>query len=148
MDAATLSIGKVCTESLDATRAKSLLEAAFGRKLRDSYKLQGEYALVAGNYDAMALVKKTPLASYLDKFAVAPSLQGNGMGKKLWKTLCKTENKLFWRSKKSNPINEWYEKKADGKAARGKWVVYWKNLNGEEAKKVILFAALLPESFE
>lgn len=153
-------------ESVDIPRLYSLIGAAFGVPLPAGYienlaasgKLKRLY--ISEEYRGAAVVLNTeamgPGVSYLDKFAVDPSAQGDKLGEILWRAMVQRERKLFWRSRSSNRVNPWYYEqsdgcyKANGKAlgkATGQWTVFWRNMNETEAMKAIEIALALPPTF-
>jgi len=136
-------------DQLDLDALTTLLEQSFGHRLdRDAYfeRLRGclDYVIIAGDYDAAAIVtaERGPAdgpavapVSYLDKFAVLPSLQGDGTVDFLWGAL-RDESfglglldalnpnggkggygkgiDLVWRSRAGNPVNRWYFERSSG----------------------------------
>jgi bifunctional N-acetylglutamate synthase/kinase len=96
--------------------------------------------------------------SYLDKFAVDPSAQGDKLGEVLWKAMVQRERKLFWRSRTSNRVNPWYYEQSDGcykasgtsrrdGAPTGQWTVFWRNMGDDEVMKAVDIALALPATF-
>ncbi|MEP7097463.1 MAG: hypothetical protein ABI748_07340, partial [Dokdonella sp.] len=63
--------------------------------------------------------------SYLDKFAVADDAQGEGLGRAAWQIMRAENPKLFWRSRRHNVINQFYDAESDGCYKEPKWKVYW-----------------------
>ena len=62
--------------------------------------------------------------AYMDKFAVTPTAQGEGVGAALWQQIRSRYPKLYWRSRADNPVNSWYNKQSDFCIRRGKWQVF------------------------
>ena len=50
--------------------------------------------------------------------------------------------KLFWRSKRTNPINGWYFQQADGSYQAGEWTVFWYGLESFEQMRDCVERAL------
>lgn len=138
--------------SINKDKCTKLLEASFRQRLdQDSYYARLErdmdFIIVAGegetDYQAAAIVTRekdtedpvsTPI-SYLDKFAVLPSLQGDGTVDFMW-TALRDETfglglldalnpnggkegighgvDLVWRSRADNPVNKWYFERSNG----------------------------------
>jgi amino-acid N-acetyltransferase len=127
----------------DLTR---LLEASFGKRLDqrpfyDRLERTLDFAIIAGDYEGAAIVTdegrqtgSEPIA-YLDKFAVLPSLQGDGTVDFLWGALRDESfglglldalnnnggrggrgvgRDLVWRSRRDNPVNKWYFERSNG----------------------------------
>lgn len=142
---------------IDKTKLNALLEQSFGRKL-DSASFYArlekklDFVIVAGDYVGAAIVtnEDDPVSgkpiSYLDKFAVLPSHQGDGTVDFLWVALHdetyglghpfsanpnggkggKGEGRdLVWRSRSKNPVNKWYFDRSSGHLRMGSWVLFW-----------------------
>nr|XP_039332866.1 N-acetylglutamate synthase, mitochondrial isoform X4 [Saimiri boliviensis boliviensis] len=101
-------------DNLDQGRLVNLVNASFGKKLRDDYlaslrpRLHSIY--VSEGYNAAAILTMEPVLGgtpYLDKFVVSSSRQGQGSGQMLWECLLRDLQTLFWRSRVTNPINPW-----------------------------------------
>ncbi|KDR85355.1 hypothetical protein GALMADRAFT_132058 [Galerina marginata CBS 339.88] len=156
---------------IDKTKMNRLLEESFKRDLdHDSfYKRLSkvlDFVIVAGDYAGAAIVTKEPSfngsepISYLDKFAVLPSHQGDGTVDFLWVALHdesyglghpfsanpnggkggKGEGRdLVWRSRSDNPVNKWYFERSSGHVRLGSWVLFWcdaeKRLKIEEGRR-------------
>ncbi|PCH33739.1 mitochondrial amino-acid acetyltransferase [Wolfiporia cocos MD-104 SS10] len=146
------------TQEIDKDKLKALLEQSFKRTLDDAPFWERldkhlDYAIVAGDYAGAAIVTREhePGASsrpitYLDKFAVLPSHQGDGTVDFLWVALHDEsyglglpfsanpnggkEGKgegtdLVWRSRADNPVNKWYFERSSGHLRMGPWVLFW-----------------------
>jgi amino-acid N-acetyltransferase len=144
-------------DEIDKKKLSALLEQSFNRTLNDDsyYKRLSaslDYIIVAGDYAGAAIVTNelsskfsTPF-SYLDKFAVLPSHQGDGTVDFLWVALHdesyglglpfaanpnggkggKGEGcDLVWRSRSDNPVNKWYFERSTGHFRIGSWVLFW-----------------------
>jgi amino-acid N-acetyltransferase len=134
-----------CTRLLEASFRQTLnADSFYGRLAQDM-----DFIIVAGeagtdsDYQAAAIVTKerdlddpssSPI-SYLDKFAVLPSLQGDGTVDFMW-TALRDETfglglldalnpnggkqgfgfgtDLVWRSRADNPVNKWYSERSNG----------------------------------
>lgn len=139
-------------KQIDQEKCTKLLEASFRQKLNaEKYyaRLANDldFIIVAGegegDYQAAAIVTRerdgenassSPI-SYLDKFAVLPSLQGDGTVDFMW-TALRDETfglglldalnpnggkegigfgtDLVWRSRADNPVNKWYFERSNG----------------------------------
>lgn len=155
---------------IDKTKMTNLLEQSFGRKLDQSFykRLANvlDFVIVAGDYAGAAIVTNEPSLtgskpiSYLDKFAVLPSHQGDGTVDFLWVALHdesyglghpssvnpnggkggKGEGRdLVWRSRADNPVNKWYFERSSGHMRLGSWVLFWcdaeKRLKTQEGRR-------------
>ena len=146
---------------VDKDKLTALLEASFGKTL-DAAPFYArmdrdlDFCIVAGDYKGVAMVtnelpadwdpppprttepgaaEPMPIA-YLDKFAVLPSLQGDGTVDFLWGALRDESfglglqdalnpnvggkhglgvgRDLVWRSRSNNPVNKWYFERSNG----------------------------------
>ena len=106
---------------------KDLLEQSFQRRLHDSYfdDLPLEYVLMSESGGAAAVVLRgIDGLPYLDKFAVTPEAQGSGLGAAVWQHLVQLCPQLYWRSRISNPVTQWYFDQADSSMRKGGWVAF------------------------
>ena len=105
--------------TIDVPRLEGLLKKSFhGRPPVPGYLEGLEQNLhrlyMTDNYEgAVILTKEDGIATpYMDKFAVSKLMQGTGTGKALWKRVIQDEPRLWWRSRKGNPVNSWYHEVA------------------------------------
>ncbi|KAG9028995.1 Amino-acid acetyltransferase, mitochondrial [Tulasnella sp. UAMH 9824] len=149
---------------IDKDKMTKLLEASFRRTLKadEFYERMDkvlDYVIVAGDYAGACIVTEEPIPdstsgrrslSYLDKFAVHPSHQGDGTVDFLWVALhdesfgcglthalnpnqggkmgLGTGRDLVWRSRTNNPANRWYYERSSGHlrlGAKGEWTMFW-----------------------
>ena len=168
-------------QDIDRTKMTYLLETSFRRVLDQEafYKrLESslDYVIVAGDYAGAAIVTNEPVQhssltespspgshfpiTYLDKFAVLPTHQGDGTVDFLWVALHDESyglghpfsvnpnggkegqgegRDLVWRSRANNPVNKWYFERSTGHVRVGEWVLFWcdaeKRLRIEEGRK-------------
>lgn len=158
-------------QDIDKAKMTALLEQSFKRTLdQEAFysRLSNvlDYVIVAGDYVGAAIVTDEPSMfggepiSYLDKFAVLPSHQGDGTVDFLWVALHdesyglghpfsanpnggkggKGEGRdLVWRSRADNPVNKWYFERSTGHMRMGSWVLFWcdaeKRLKIEEGRR-------------
>ncbi|OBZ79707.1 Amino-acid acetyltransferase, mitochondrial [Grifola frondosa] len=160
---------------IDKPKMKTLLEQSFKRTLDEEpfwarLERDLDYVIVAGDYAGAAIVTSEPCPAgasdayapitYLDKFAVLPSNQGDGTVDFLWVALHdesyglglpfsanpnggkegKGEGRdLVWRSRANNPVNKWYFERSSGHIRMGDWVLFWcdaeKRLKTEEGRR-------------
>lgn len=159
-----------CNE-LDKQKLTALLEQSFGRTLdtQSFYRRLEQtldFVIVAGDYVGAAVVTNEPRSdsadpiSYLDKFAVLPSHQGDGTVDFLWVALHDESyglghpfsanpnggkggegegHDLVWRSRANNPVNKWYFERSSGHVRMGQWVLFWcdaeKRLKVEQGRR-------------
>ncbi|KIK70824.1 hypothetical protein GYMLUDRAFT_210330 [Collybiopsis luxurians FD-317 M1] len=158
-------------DGIDQTKMNALLEQSFGRALegKDFYerlKRTLDFVIIAGDYAGAAIVTNEPCPnlsqpiSYLDKFAVLPSHQGDGTVDFLWVALHDESyglghpfsanpnggkegqgegRDLVWRSRANNPVNKWYFERSSGHVRMGDWVLFWcdaeKRLKTEQGRR-------------
>lgn len=112
---------------LDVAKLRDLLESSFGKSIKDGYFStdQDVDVFLATSYRAAAIVKSVMGTPYLDKLAVTPEAQGDGIAGSLWRRLRADYERMFWRSRHQNPINDWYARNSDGFLRTEMWCVYW-----------------------
>ncbi|KAJ6604505.1 mitochondrial amino-acid acetyltransferase [Mycena vulgaris] len=159
------------TNDIDRPKLNALLEQSFGRILDQKAFYQRleqtlDFVIIAGDYVGAAIVTNEPCEgstapiSYLDKFAVLPSHQGDGTVDFLWVALHDESyglghpfsanpnggkggmgegRDLVWRSRANNPVNKWYFERSSGHIRMGSWVLFWcdaeKRLKLEQASR-------------
>jgi acetylglutamate kinase len=114
-----------------------LIESAFGRRLSPDYfeRTSLHRAYVSENYRAAVIVTREHLdggmdCAYLDKFAVLDEAQGEGLGRAVWQVMRDENPRLFWRSRRGNPVNSFYYAESDGCIKQPHWKVFWYGLDG------------------
>ena len=134
--------------AVDVERLRSLLDSAFGRPVHDTFfTKRPEHIYLDDDYRGAAVVLETPLGAYLSKFAVEREAQGEGIGGDLWDTLTAENAVLFWRSRRSNPIDSWYIRQCDGMLRQGEWNVFWRGFAPEDIAPAVAYAMRQPEDF-
>jgi acetylglutamate kinase len=127
---------------------RQLLDSAFGRPLRDSFFARDIDTLYLDEeYRGVAIVQNTSLGSYLNKFAVEREAQGEGLGRDIWEMLTREHPRLFWRSRRHNPIDPWYIQQCDGMMRVDHWHIFWKGFPPKLLADAIAFALAEPEDF-
>ena len=122
----------------------SLIETCFRCVLKPEYfeRLELERVLMAASGRAAAVVTRGGHGfAYMDKFAVTPDAQGEGVGAALWKQVRSRFSKLYWRSRCDNPVNGWYNQQSDFCIRQGKWRVF-----GYGADTVATISALVADA--
>jgi acetylglutamate kinase len=131
-------IVKKSFRGLNKVRIKKLLNESFGKSLVPEYFDEAvECVIVDKDYCGLMVIKNLDGVPYLDKFAVAKSAQGNGLGKAMWNFMRNRYDRLIWRAAPSNQISNWYLKNCDGMQKSGSWVIFWYNLDRSKAAKLI-----------
>ena len=129
----------LCYSSLneiDREKLTALIETSFAGRLLPGYldALQPSIHRIylSESYHAVAIVTKDQhdpaSVPYLDKFAVAKVSQSEGTGQALWSVLRREIPALYWRSRRSNPINPWYFERSDGSLVSEPWIIFWYGL--------------------
>lgn len=119
-------------KKLDLKRLKALVESGFGRKLHADYfeKTKPYKIYVSEHYRAALILTLEDGIPHLDKFAVSDDAQGEGLGRAAWQVMRAGNERLFWRSRSDNAINDFYFDEADGCLKGERWNVFWYGLNG------------------
>lgn len=135
-------------DQVDVPRLRALLEECFGRTLAPDYftSKQPYRIYLAESYRATAILTLEQVGAhevpYLDKFAVTPEAQGEGVGGSIWQRMRREVPKVFWRSRGDNPVNGWYAQQADGLYKGGHWWVFWCNMHDFDEIRVAVACAL------
>ena len=114
-------------DGLDLPRLRQLVESAFGRRLAADYfeRTALHRAYVSENYRAAVILTNEEEGIYLDKFAVLDDAQGEGLGRAVWEVMREQVPRLFWRSRRGNPVNAFYFAECDGCIKQPRWKVFW-----------------------
>ncbi len=133
---------------VDRPRLVRLLEDSFGKRLRDPGCLDHVAEIyVQEQYHGAALLERHPAGLYLSKFAVGTEARGEGLAQELWRDMVRDHAAIFWRARRTNPFNSWYEKQADGTHQAGAWRVFWRGIRVEDIQAVIAYSLARPEDF-
>ncbi len=133
---------------LDASRLVALLETSFGKPLCQRGFLDAATAFyVERDYKGAAILEPFGLLMYLSKFAVQAEARGDGLAQELWRAITADHQAVFWRSSHRNPINQWYDRQADGSHRSGRWKVYWRGVDAARIPDIIEDALARPEDF-
>lgn len=119
-------------EQMDLPRLKQLIESGFGRALTPDYfeATRPWRIYVSANYRAALVLTEENGIPHLDKFAVADDAQGEGLGRAAWDVMRAEVPRLFWRSRSTNAINDFYFSQAEGALKGDPWTVFWYGLEG------------------
>jgi acetylglutamate kinase len=112
---------------IDLARLEALLESSFRKPLAGDYfeRTRLHRAYVTRSYRAAALLTLENGISHLDKFAVSDEARGEGLGRATWVRMRQDHPKLYWRSRRENPINDFYFQESDGCVKGTPWNVFW-----------------------
>ena len=108
-------------------RVSEQVERAFGRALAPGWSAglkQPDVLLSKTGRAAAVVVEGVDGLSYLEKFAVTPEAQGEGLAAAMWQVLCARYPAFYWRSRQANPVTSWYFQQADASLRSGKWVAF------------------------
>jgi len=134
--------------SLDASRLVALLESSFGKPLCQRGFLDSATAFyVERDYKGAAILEPFGELMYLSKFAVQAEARGDGMAQELWRVVTADHQAIFWRSNLRNPINQWYDRQADGSHRLGRWKVYWRGIEANRLPDIIANTFARAEDF-
>jgi len=114
-------------EGVDRERLRELIESSFGRRLVPDYfeRTRPGHVYISENYRAAMVLTEEEGLPYLDKFAVLDETQGEGLGRAVWQVMRADHAQLFWRSRRGNAINPFYDAECDGSLKQEYWKVYW-----------------------
>lgn len=142
-------------QGLSRDRIRRLIARSFGRKLARGYfsgafsrKYPLQSVILDSGYRGIAVIRSVKGYDYLDKFAVRPDAQGEGLANDLWESIVEERSAFFWRSRNENPINSWYLRRADGVVRHGQWRIWWKGMPEEEIPALIRIAVEIEETLE
>ncbi|WP_397607548.1 acetylglutamate kinase [Silanimonas sp.] len=121
-------------DQVDLPRLKHLIESGFGRALTlDYFESTVPWRIyVSANYRAALVLTEENGIPHLDKFAVADDAKGEGLGRAAWDVMRAETPRLFWRSRSTNAINDFYFDQSEGALKGDPWTVFWYGLEGFE----------------
>lgn len=135
-------------EGVDPERLLTLIQEAFGKPLRDPARLaEASDIYLETRYRGAVILEPHPAGKYLSKFTVGTQARGEGVAQELWDEACRNQPALFWRSRGANPVNQWYERHADGHHREEDWTVFWRGIRVERLPGVIGYALARPSDF-
>ena len=126
----------------------TLLEHSFQRRpKRDLIMASATEVYLELSMRAAAVIEPHAAGSYLSKFAVGTEARGEGLAGDLWQRMRGDHPHMFWRARNDNPVNQWYDKRADGHHAQDPWRVYWSGVAAPHLPAIIDFCVNRPEDF-
>lgn len=130
-------------DELDRERLAELISSGFGRRLAPDYfdTVVPLRVYVSEHYRAAIVLLDHDGQVYMDKFAVVEDAQGEGLGRAIWDVMRAETPRLFWRSRRRNPINEFYFAHADGAVKLDDWTVFWTGMTDWDAIRTAVDAA-------
>lgn len=138
----------LCGHPVDRQRLHSLLQESFGRTPKPAALDSATHIYWETAWRGAVLLEQHPVGLYLSKFAVGPEARGEGLAQELWEAVCKNHPSFFWRSRKGNPINQWYDRQADGRHGTMEWMIFWRGANANALPGMIAFCESRPSDFE
>ncbi len=134
--------------SLDLQALKSSIEFGFEKPvISELADWPVKTIFIEQNYRGGAILTEVANLTYLSKFWVVKEAQGEGIARDIWDVLVKKNHKFFWRSRLSNPFNDWYIKSCDGMQVSGNWRVFWRGLETQDIQTAIDNAIAVSEDF-
>ena len=136
-------------DQLDREKLLKLFERSFGRPLENTDFLnQIGRIYLEENYRGVALLMDRPEGMYLSKFSVDTDARGEGIAQEIWLRMEAECPSLFWRSRKTNSINRWYTRVADGLHREDPWILFWKGVDPNHIPEIRRWVLSLPEDFK
>ena len=129
----------------------SLLENTFGKRLKPNFfaEIKLKSIFISESGQAVALVTEGHDGKpYLNKFAVTPQAQGQGLGKAIWEQMLLIYPQIYWRSRSTNKINSWYYKQADCSYKQDNWIVFSCGMPLPQALDCLQVAANYADSWQ
>jgi acetylglutamate synthase len=138
---------------------QELLEQSFARPLIATYWTYEPLQAIIHekHYRAAAILKTHSAWLYLDKFAVAPSMQRKGLGTLLFSMVVRyaLQNApgVFWRTAIEGQACSWFMEQAEryggGYSIQGKWMIGWiGTFDMQDQKDIVNYAMEKEVSFE
>ncbi|HUF67732.1 MAG TPA: acetylglutamate kinase [Longimicrobiales bacterium] len=114
-------------KDVDRDRLRALIESSFGRPLADDYfeTTRPHRVYCSEHYRAAIVLTRNRKLTYMDKFVVSDDAQGEGLGRAIWHVMRTGNPSLYWRSRRGNPIDEFYFANSDGAIKDDHWTVFW-----------------------
>jgi ribosomal protein S18 acetylase RimI-like enzyme len=134
-------------QTLEKARVLALLEESFKKTPKPDAVDEVTRVYLEENYRGAVLLEEQPEGLYLSKFAVGPEARGEGLAQELWDEVCKNHRAFFWRSRAGNPVNQWYDRQADGHFASGSWKIFWRGMSAASLPGLIAFCEKRPADF-
>ncbi len=127
---------------------QNIIESSFkGKLIHNYYDSNKRTFLLSDCNRAVISISELNDFCYMDKFAVLSDARGEGLGSAIWKKMVRNNKKIFWRSRISNPINNFYKNVCDGFQKNNQWLIFWIGENQvQEIAKYIEYALNQPET--
>lgn len=142
------AIGSHDFQTLEKERLMKLLQDSFKKTPKPDALSQVTTVYLEENYRGAVLLEEQAEGLYLSKFAVGPEARGEGLAQELWDEVCKNHVSFFWRSRVGNPVNQWYDRQADGYYTSGNWMIFWRAMPAGLLPGLVEFCITRPSDFE
>ena len=134
---------------IDVKEMISAMERAFGKPFKTKrFDEDIHLAFLEPDFRAGAIFKTLADQPYLSKFWVSPEARGEGLARDVWDRITEELPQFFWRSRATNPFNEWYVKSCDGMQKSGDWRIFWKGLEADTLQTAIQAAIATQDDFD
>jgi acetylglutamate kinase len=122
-------------KDVDRDRLRALIESSFGKPLADDYfeTTRPHRVYRSEHYRAAIVLTRNRKLAYMDKFVVSDDAQGEGLGRAIWRVMRTGNPNLYWRSRRGNPIDEFYFANSDGAIKDDHWTVFWYGITDWDA---------------
>lgn len=135
-------------KTLNMKRLKASIESGFDKSIISKIsKWPVESIYLEENYRGGAILTDLSGMKYLSKFWVVKEAQGEGIARDIWDVLVSENSRFFWRSRLTNPFNDWYIKSCDGMQVSDQWRVFWRGLKSDEIQLAVDSATAVAEDF-
>ena len=75
--------------------------------------------------------------------------QGEGLGRAVWQVMREQVPRLFWRSRRGNPVNPFYFAECDGCLKQPRWKVFWYGFDSlDDIGRCVAHCATRPATLE
>ena len=126
-------------QTLKKSKLLVLLEESFRKTPRPDAVDAVTKIYLEEDYRGAVMLEEQPEGLYLAKFAVGPEARGEGLAQELWAEVCENHPAFFWRSRTGNPVNQWYDRQADGYTTAGDWQIFWRGMSADSLPGLIAF---------
>ena len=133
------TIEKTDLAGLDSAKLMLLLEDSFKKSPIPHAVDDVSTVYLETGYRGAVLLEEQEAGLYLSKFAVGPQARGEGLAQELWDEVCLNHSAFFWRSRTGNPVNQWYDRQADGYFTAGQWIVFWRGISADAIPRIVDF---------
>ena len=134
-------------QTLDKSKLLVLLEESFKKKPKDGVLDAVTTIYLDEACRGAVLLEEHAEGLYLSKFAVGSEARGEGLAQELWAEVCEKHSAFFWRSRVGNPVNQWYDRQADGFYTTDDWMVFWRGMSAKALPGLITLCEVRAPDF-